>query len=180
MDTAEDEHVVAPTAETLQPVDSARERELTGADVEPGGALSPIEELSEPTTEADEDFIDAFLGLGISVPEMQQELQRTRKCLEAAEKYENEYMGISRLELDSYHSDLLETLRCEEEYVEPQALDEVFHSSAWPELELEELPELEDEEQSEQSELEHADLGFLAILGNVSMVCLTIPLQAKS
>ena len=74
-------------------------------------------------------------------------MQQTRQLLQAAETTENEYKGISRndLLLDCQHTDLLELLRTEEEYVGPEAADMVFHNAAWPELDLMSLPDLEEE-----------------------------------
>ena len=45
----------------------------TGSPREDGpiaGRLSPIEDMSEPTTEADEELVDAFFSLGLSAEEM--------------------------------------------------------------------------------------------------------------
>ena len=101
------------------------DREVTRTDVEVGGAVSPIEELSEPTTEAEKDLIDAFLGLGLAIEEMRKEVQQTRQLLQAAETTEHESKGICRDEFvfECQHTDLLELLRIEEKYVEPEAAD---------------------------------------------------------
>ena len=60
MDTAEDEHILAPTAETSPPDDPATGNAPTGAGVTVGGQLSPIEELSEPSAETDEDRLAPY------------------------------------------------------------------------------------------------------------------------
>ena len=98
--------------------------------------MSPILELSEATTEADEDLIDALLGLWHTFEKLREKLQQIRHCRRAAEEYESEYKRSSRCDLDLYHTDLLEALSSEEDYVEPEAISSDYESVAWPELDL--------------------------------------------
>ena len=86
MDTSEDDFAVTTNAS-----DPENARGTISGDPLPrlapreagptAGRLSPMQDLSDPTTDADDDIVDAFFGLGLSAVEIKEHWQQVQLLL---------------------------------------------------------------------------------------------------
>ena len=67
--------------------------------------------MSEPTTDADDDIVDAFFGLGLSAAEIKERWQQVQPLLEVAAVSEHQRDEVNGMLLGSYHDDLPKILR---------------------------------------------------------------------
>ena len=63
--------------------------------------------MSEPTTEADDDLVDAFFSLGLTMEEIKEHWLQVQPLLEVAAASEHQRVGASGLQSGLYGDDML-------------------------------------------------------------------------